>query len=115
MGAESAEQPVSDSGVVQKAVAAIEQKIACAESAAQPASGTGERFDELQTWFDSLGEDVGQHQAEISSLRHAYELCRNNATKKALRELSKEWNLTVYKNRKDLSVPEMLAQLQAAI
>ena len=86
-----------------------------AESAAQPVSGTEERFQELQTWFDSLGEDVVQHQEEIKRLREAYNVCRNNATKKALRKLSSEWQLPQKKNQKHLSVPEMLAQLQAAI
>ena len=86
-----------------------------ADSAEQPASGTEERFDELQTWLDSLGEDVGQHQAEIKRLREAYNVCRNNATKKALRKLSSEWQLPQKKNQKALNVPEMLAQAQAAI
>ena len=86
-----------------------------ADSAAQPASGTGERFDELQTWFDSLREDVGRHQAEISSLRFAVIVCRSNPTKYSLRRLLSSWNLPYTKNKKELKPAEMLAQAQAAI
>ena len=106
--------PVAASPVAQPEAGSLPSAVG-ADSAAQPASGTEERLDELQMWFDSLGEDVGRNQAEISSLRAAVDVCRNNPTKKLLRKLLSSWSLPYKKNNKELNTAEMLAQAQDAI
>ena len=93
------ENPVAASAVAQPEAGSLPSAVG-ADSAEQPASGTEERFDELQTWFDSLGEDVGQHQAEINRLREAYNVCRNKASHASLRELSSAWQPPMKKDGK---------------